>query len=94
MKKHLKFIITIFLLLSFLIFYACDGEGYVIKFFNGDELYHLVYIQDLENFEIPSDPEKDEFVFDGWYLDDGIWEQPFDISILEKGIRDILVYAK
>ncbi|HHU43991.1 MAG TPA: leucine-rich repeat protein [Clostridiales bacterium] len=94
MKKHLKFIITIFLLLSFLIFYACDGEGYVIKFFNGDELYHLVYIQDLENFEIPSDPEKDEFVFDGWYLDDGIWEQPFDISILEKGIRDISVYAK
>ena len=40
---------------------------------------------------LPTPPVKTGYEFDGWYLDDGTWEQPFD----EKNVtQDITVYAK
>ncbi|MFQ7076984.1 MAG: InlB B-repeat-containing protein [Christensenellaceae bacterium] len=53
---------------------------------------------DITTLKIPSDPKKENFVFDGWFWDDGSWEKPFTVnSILDQPVSEYMnmtVYAK
>lgn len=75
-------------LAALLCFVACGGEE------NSEETLTLTYMNDGAVFETvtyregdkvkepKTAPEKDGYVFNGWYYDKGTWEQPLDITTL------------
>ncbi len=65
--------------------FMVDGQVYSAFATNGEEAVTL-----------PTAPEKAGYAFEGWYLDDGVWNQPFDgNSLLEQKLTEnVNVYAK
>lgn len=65
---------------------------------NGGTECAAVSSDDITTLKIPSDPKKENFVFDGWFWDDGSWEKPFTVnSILDQPVSEYMnmtVYAK
>ena len=70
----------------------------VLEFIVDGEVYKTVSTSDISEIEIPKNPEKEGFEFDGWYLDEGKWDDPFTAnSLLDTPISDdmvLKVYAK
>lgn len=68
-----------------------------VRFLVEGSLYANVRIDEDGIVNIPSDPEFEEgYAFEGWYLDDGVWQEPFTTETLA-GIpvtSDVAVYAK
>lgn len=62
-----------------------DGAVYAAIDANGEEA-----------IKMPENPTKDGYIFDGWYLDNDMWQTPFDeSSLLGKPLSsNISVYAK
>lgn len=77
---------------------ACGGIEFEINFIVDGETYDTVKMNGNEIVKIPIDPTKEGYTFDGWYLDNGIWEKPFTAnSLLNTPISsniDMSVYAK
>ena len=65
---------------------------------NGGTECAAVSSDDITTLKIPSNPKKENFVFDGWFWDDGSWEKPFTVnSILDQPVSEYMnmtVYAK
>jgi uncharacterized repeat protein (TIGR02543 family) len=61
----------------------------------GSIIAPIVYDGKLNNI-IPDDPNKEGYIFDGWYWDNHTFNEIFSIhSLVEKGIKkDIIIYAK
>ena len=72
---------------------SCDAEKYNVKFLVDGELYATVQAVEDEPIKLPKSPEKDGFTFDGWYLDNGAWQNPFNESDA-CALSDLCVYAK
>ena len=55
-------------------------------------------VKNPQDFVLPSDPVRENYVFDGWYLDNGKWKEPFTVqSLLDLPISEemeLKVYAK
>lgn len=49
-------------------FSACSGARYFVTLVDGDEIMTTILTDTSGRAEVPS-PEKDGYVFDGWYLD-------------------------
>lgn len=66
-----------------------------IDFIVEGEVYDTIRT-DSSTIEMPADPLKNGYVFDGWFWDDGIWEKPFTLnSIMDAPLSRILkIYAK
>lgn len=80
---------------------ACKDANikFVLSFdSNGGTECASIRSDDVETLKMPSDPTRENYVFDGWFWDDGTWEKPFTInSILDQPISeymDMTVYAK
>lgn len=76
---------------------SCDKKINVkLNFIVEDELYASITTSGGNSIEMPADPEKSGFVFDGWYLDNDSWKKPFTAnSLLNVYVSDnILLYAK
>ena len=88
------------LILAALSLSACDvlfGKSTVVVFDNGlDDVQNAVYeAKDFSEISVPEDPEREGYLFGGWYFDDD-FTKPFTLSALfemEKG-GTITVYAK
>ena len=67
-----------------------------LKFIVDGELYSTVKTSGSDVVDMPSDPKKDGYVFDGWFWDDGKWEEPFTAnSLLNAPISENMnLYAK
>ena len=67
---------------------------YIVRFKNGDVTHDVKIVSSLSDgtINLPTDPEKTGYTFNGWYLDDGGLNQPFatDTEITS----DTTVYAK
>ena len=73
-----------------------DGTIYKISFMAEDLLYYTINTAGntiLNN--LPISPEKDDYMFIGWYLDNGTWQQPFNAQTFASTYltEDITVYA-
>ena len=96
--KLLTAIAAICLMLT--VFTACDlGLDKVnlslrVKFVVDDEIVYKVTTTKGSTIDLPESPRKDEWVFDGWYLDDGTFEKPFDGKVSADGMVSVMVYAK
>ena len=82
-----------------MVFTSCLGFlKFEIDFIVDGKVYQTVEMSRSESVRIPADPTKDGYVFDGWYLDEGIWEKPFTAnSLLDAPISydmSMKVYAK
>ena len=97
MKK--KVVITFFIMVLLLFasaFVACNRTEVKIIFMVDNEVYYTVNITDPDSITLPETPQKDGYIFDGWYIDKDEWENPFTPSeLLEYPIdSDLIVYAK
>lgn len=65
-RYAIKIALVMLLILSFMsMFAACGSEGLTLKFMVDDVLYKTVNTTGA--LEIPTDPEKEGYVFAGWY---------------------------
>lgn len=77
---------------------ACGPEikNFKLSFKIGEEVYATITTNGEEAITIPEDPEKEGYVFDGWFWDKDVWAKPFTAnSLLDAPISsDMSVYAK
>ena len=80
-------------------FAACNlvtAVDFKLQFIVDGEIYATIDTAGEETIRLPDDPEKDGYLFDGWYWDEDTWEHPFTANSLlnEKLTSDMSVYAK
>ncbi|MCQ2387648.1 MAG: InlB B-repeat-containing protein [Clostridia bacterium] len=67
-----------------------------IYFFVDDDQYCVLTYSD--SFELPSAPQKDGYLFAGWFFDDGAWQNPFNVLTLSDDMisdtEEIKIYAR
>ncbi len=75
---------------------ACSNVSIKLKFIVDGSVYQQIDTSGNETIDIPDNPKKEGFIFDGWYWDNNTWQKPFTAnSLLEAPIQsDMCVYAK
>lgn len=97
--KNKGFGLVLILSLIIGILCSCVGgdatENSIIFKVDGAE-YNSIKTSGKVTLEMPSEPSKDGYIFDGWYLDLGVWKKSFtkDSFIDAPLTEDIVVYAK
>lgn len=98
MKK--RWLISLFLVIASLFIMlgltACNKTSYNIDFMVDNAVYATVETQGDATVQMPSAPSKEGYTFDGWYWDNGTWNEPFtENSLLETPLTsNATVYAK
>lgn len=71
-------------------------ENFELSFNVDGENYATITTTGTEAIQIPENPSKDGYTFDGWYWDKDVWSKPFTAnSLLDAPISsDMSVYAK
>ncbi len=99
MFKFLKraiILLTIFIF-AICILTACNKTiKFKLNFIVDGTNYFTLDTEGNNTIELPSNPTKENYTFDGWYWDENIWQQPFTAnSLLNVPLSsDINVYAK
>ena len=91
-----KTVLAIILLMAVsVILISCNGVSVGINFYVDGELYDGISTEGGETIEMPDNPEKEGYVFQGWFWDEGTWTQPFTASsLLNQPVSEALsVYA-
>lgn len=77
---------------------ACNekDDSYKLYFRVNGEVYKEVSLSENKIIQMPENPKKEGYVFDGWYLDEGIWASPFTENwALDNDIKsNVNIYAK
>lgn len=82
---------------------ACGPDGNtdanstcVINFMVNYSNYKTLTYNGVDPVSLPEEPTKDGYKFDGWYLDDGVWETQFTANYLLNNTvgGELYVYAK
>ena len=98
MKKKLPILLTLILtvVLSVIGLTACGGVKFKVNFMVDGEVYATIDTSGNEIIEMPEDPIKEGFEFDGWFWDKDTWQQPFTAnSLLDAPLSsNMKVYAK
>lgn len=96
MRKKLLFGLLIVLILPCIFMLSACSNKPCINFISDEEIYYSVSSYGNEKINLPSEPQKDGYVFDGWYLDKDVWQEPFtEDSLLYFEIKsNVQVYAK
>ena len=85
-------------LLSFVLtLTACNTKmKFKVDFVVDGEVYDTIDTSGQEIIQIPDDPEKEGYIFYGWYWDKDTWEKPFTAkSLLDAPLSEnMCVYAK
>ncbi len=68
---------------------------YQISFYVDGKIYYET-VTDGISISMPQDPKKHDFVFNGWYFDENIWQEPFSVESLPDQVtaESCRVYAK
>jgi len=96
MKRTILRGLLLALLLStsiFVLFSCGDKESpkYELEFFVDGESYSTLSIESNATVEMPTDPSKVGYEFDGWYYDKNIWSKKYNGEAI---IDDTKIYAK
>ena len=75
---------------------ACRKATYKLNFIVDDAVYATIDTNGEESITLPQNPIREDYIFDGWYRDEGVWQSPFtaDSLLHEKLTSDMSVYAK
>lgn len=98
-RKYLLLIALLLFVISCFGISACSSAvKYSLQFYIDDEIYAETTFSNAIIDKMPEDPTKDNYIFDGWYLDNGTWKKPFTIqALLDSPISNdntFAVYAK
>ena len=100
MKKQRLLTLAIVICLFACLFTACGttinlGTDITITFMVDGEVYHEMEVKNNSTVRLPAEPEKDGYIFAGWYLSED-YEEVFTSSYLRNNtvVADITVYAK
>ena len=94
MKKFAKWravLFTVLLLSLSMLFVACNKDIVISFDTNGGTEIESMVVDD--DFEMPSNPTKSGYVFDGWYTDKDL-TQPFKVAEISKYTESFTIYAK
>ena len=98
MKKLATTIIAmLFIVLCIVNLSACfNSLNLEINFVVDGEQYATATMSNDGKIDIPNAPEKDGYIFDGWYWDEGVWSKPIESTdVLKLAISsERTVYAK
>ena len=97
MKRKNVIILVLAVLLLISLLTACGSNvSFKIDFIVDGDVYHTVDSKGNEEIQLPADPEKEGYIFDGWYWDKDTWEKPFTAnSLLNAPLSENMsVYAK
>lgn len=95
--KRVKSLLIILVICLCSAFSACGNPTkFDLDFIVDDEVYATITTAGNATIEMPEDPEKEGYTFDGWYWDKDVWEEPFTAnSLLDAPLSsDMKVYAK
>ena len=75
---------------------ACTKTEFKLDFIVDGVVYETITTSGQETIQMPNDPEKEGYIFDGWYRDKDTWKTSFTAdSLLDEQLSDnISVYAK
>lgn len=97
MRKKTFEILAIVLLFAAIcgVLTACADKTRTVAFISAGEEVHSVRFKGKGEVTLPA-VDREGYAFEGWFLDDGAWEQPFsERYFADKAIdRDYSVYAK
>ncbi len=99
MKQTKRILLTslfvIIMILSTVAMASCDEE-LTIAFYVGENKYDSAIIAGNETINLPQNPNKSGYTFDGWFLDPETWENPFyaDSLVNNPAEESVQVYAK
>lgn len=99
MKKHFTsklLILIIAVLVSVCALVACGRVEFKVDFVVDGAVYATINTNGEEIIKMPTDPVKEDYVFDGWYWDKDSWQRPFTAnSLLDAPLSsNMSVYAK
>ena len=77
MKKLWSFICALFLGLSCLVGCGKGSTNFQLKFMVDDSVYATVSTSGSEVIQMPKDPVKEDYTFEGWYWDKDVWRNQF-----------------
>ncbi len=96
MKKYFGFVLLLVLAISASLFVGCGKVDFKLNFIVDGEVCATISTNGEEAIKLPANPEKEGYVFDGWYWDNEVWKKPFTAnSLLDTPLSsDMSVYAK
>ena len=101
MKSIIKSCLVVLVLVVMLVCaFACRDNpastDYEITFIVDGAEYAKITTAGNERLTIPVDPEKEGYIFEGWYFDNNIWVTPFSAdAFLNAAVsNNIVIYAK
>ena len=96
MKKYFGFVLLLVLAISASLFVGCGKVDFKLNFIVDGEVRATISTNGEELIKLPANPEKEGYVFDGWYWDNEVWKRPFTAnSLLDTPLSsDMSVYAK
>lgn len=97
MRKLLnKLVILVFVFVSLLTISGCDKKvKFNVNFYVDNQVYEVVGTNGKEVIEMPINPTKEGYTFEGWYWDEGTWFKPFTAqSLVQTPLKENMnVYA-
>ena len=77
-------------------FSGCKNVEFELNFIVDNSIYYTIDTSGQEVISLPENPQKEGFIFDGWYWDYNIWSKPFTAnSLLNEPLNsDMSVYAR
>jgi len=92
----LLLLVSLLALMSTVYFVSCSENDFGVNFVVDGEDYASISINGNDDVNMPADPTKEGYIFDGWYFDEGVWQAPFAAEQLINGYLSdsMTVYAK
>ena len=96
MKKLLFVFLAIITMVTYSLALTACAKATTVTFVVDGTTYCTVKVKSEEEFSFPEEPIKTNYTFEGWYLDYGVWEQPFNeqMGVVESITENLTVYAR
>lgn len=75
---------------------ACGTVNHRVDFIVDGKVFDSIKTSGSEEVELPANPVKDGYIFQGWYWDNDVWELPFTAQSLtfQKLSKSIAIFAR
>ena len=80
MKKYFGFVFLLVFVVSASLFVGCGKVDFKLNFVVDGEVYATISTNGEESIKLPANPEKEGYIFDGWYWDVEREHRPWDFA--------------